>query len=109
MNKHTQSGNTGHNGQNGHGHNIIHGLFRPTLLSRGLAALKSWQSRRVAIRELNAMPDALLRDIGIERYQIKNAVHNFGAHPEVFRASGDKTGTGIGIGITEAPLVQKAA
>lgn len=70
--------------------NIVRGLFRPTLLSRGLAALKAWRNRRVAIRTLDAMPDALLRDIGIERYQIKDAVHNVAARPEVIRMRGEK-------------------
>ena len=61
--------------------NIVDGLFRPTLLSRGLVILKGWSKRRRAIRELSAMPDALLRDIGIERHQINDAVHNFGRRP----------------------------
>ena len=89
-----------HTGHNGHD-NIVHGLFRPTLLSRGLAALKAWRSRNIAIRELNAMPDALLRDIGIERYQIKHAVQNFGKHPEVLRMPDEK--------VAPAFQVQKAA
>lgn len=84
MNKPFQTGHTGHD-------NIIHGLFRPTLLSRGWTALKSWQSRRIAIRELRAMPDSLLRDIGIERYQIKDAVNNFSKHPAVVRMPGENT------------------
>lgn len=69
--------------------NIVRGLFRPTALSRALAAFKAWQSRRIAIRELSAMPDALLRDIGIERFQIKDAVRNFGVaglrRPSVYK------------------------
>jgi len=63
--------------------NIIHTRFRPGALSRTWTALRSWNNRRVAIRELSAMPDALLRDIGIERYQIKDAVG--GAYPEIFQ------------------------
>ena len=86
MNKHFHNGSAttalGHD-------NVIRGLFRPTLLSRGWAALKGWRNRRVAIRELNAMPDALLRDIGIERYQIKNAVNNFAKRPDVISMSGE--------------------
>ena len=86
MNKHLHNGSAttalGHD-------NVIRGLFRPTLLSRGWAALKSWRNRRIAIRELNAMPDALLRDIGIERYQIKNAVNNFAKRPDVISMSGE--------------------
>ena len=95
MNKHFH---TGHD-------NIVGGLFRPTLLSRGLAVLKSWSKRRRAIRELSAMPDALLRDIGIERHQIKDAVHDFGRRPagrfEVVRMPAGK--------IIAAMPMQKAA
>ena len=79
--------------------NVVHGKFRPVQPANPVAriwtALKSWQSRRTAIRELSAMPDALLRDIGIERYQIKNAVNKgaasgfssggFCVHPAVIR------------------------
>ncbi len=72
------------------GGNIVHAPFRPTLFSRVATAVKGWHSRRLAIRELNAMPDALLRDIGIERYQIKDAVNNFGARPEIFRMRNEK-------------------
>lgn len=89
-----------HTGPGGHD-NIVRGLFRPTLLSKGWTALKSWRSRRVAIRELNAMPDALLRDIGVERYQIKNAVNNFGKRPEVIKMPGEKNAAAL--------EVQKAA
>ncbi len=81
--------------------NIIHGLFRPTLISRGLAVLKKWQSRRSAVRVLSAMPDALLRDIGIERHQIKDAVHNFARRPEVVKMPDEK--------ITLPQAVRKAA
>lgn len=63
--------------------NIIHTRFRPGTLSRAWTALRSWNNRRMAIRELSAMPDPLLRDIGIERYQIKDAVN--GAYPEIFK------------------------
>ena len=87
MNKHFHNGSA--TTALGHDDNVIRGLFRPTLLSRGWAALKSWRNRRIAIRELNAMPDALLRDIGIERYQIKNAVNNFAKRPDVISMSGE--------------------
>ena len=87
MNKHFHNGSA--TTALGHDDNVIRGLFRPTMLSRGWAALKGWRNRRVAIRELNAMPDALLRDIGIERYQIKNAVNNFAKRPDVISMSGE--------------------
>ncbi len=61
------------------GGNILHVPFRPTLLSRILLAVKNWRTRRLAARELRALPDALLRDIGIERYQIEEVVKGGGA------------------------------
>lgn len=54
--------------------NIFHAPFRRPLFSRFSLAVKNWRSRRIAIRQLRAMPEALLRDIGIERYQIENLV-----------------------------------
>jgi len=51
--------------------------------ARAWAALRAWHNRRVAVRELSAMPDAQLRDIGIERYQIRDAVN--GAYPDLIR------------------------
>lgn len=83
--------------------NIIHTRFRPGALPRAWTALRSWNNRRMAIRELSAMPDALLRDIGIERYQIKDAVN--GAYPEIFKLNNP------GPGPAPAPVaeVKKAA
>jgi uncharacterized protein YjiS (DUF1127 family) len=81
--------------------NVVQGSFRPTLVSRIVAAFKSWNSRRKAVRELNAMPDVLLRDIGIERYQITEAVNNSGAFAEIIRMRGEN--------VVHAPRVRKAA
>ncbi len=39
------------------------------------ARLKNWNDRRIAIRELQAMPNYLLADIGIDRLQIREAVN----------------------------------
>lgn len=72
--------------------NIVHNRFRRAPLSRfslaplarAWAAFRGWNNRRIAIRELNAMPDALLRDIGIERYQIPDAVKHSN-YPEILR------------------------
>lgn len=68
--------------------NVSHGTFRPTLLSRLLSTAKSWRNRRIAIRELHAMPDSLLCDIGIARWQIEDAVNRRsadGAQPTIHR------------------------
>ena len=35
---------------------------------------RTWNNRRVAAKQLNALPDRMLRDIGIERSQIEFAV-----------------------------------
>ncbi|MDD9822812.1 MAG: DUF1127 domain-containing protein [Gammaproteobacteria bacterium] len=75
------------------GDNIIHTRFRAggpgaalASLARAWAALRAWNNRRIAVRELSAMPDAQLRDIGIERYQIRDAVN--GAYPDLIRLRG---------------------
>ncbi len=69
MNTHTFTAERMHN-------HLAHASFHPTRLSKTWAAMKTWNDRRIAIRELRAMPDVLLRDIGIERYQIKEVVTN---------------------------------
>jgi uncharacterized protein YjiS (DUF1127 family) len=58
--------------------NIVKGAFRPNSLVRMLQRVQAWNQRRVAIRELNAMSDSLLRDLGIERYQISDVVNRTG-------------------------------
>lgn len=74
------------------GDNIIRAQFRSgagragevmRAFARAWSALRAWHNRRIAVRELSAMPDALLRDIGIERYQIRAAVN--GAYPGIIR------------------------
>ena len=84
--------------------NIVHNRFRPARfsiapLSGAWAALKHWNNRRIAIRELSAMPDALLRDIGIERYQIAEAVKH-STHSEILKLNPKAATT---------PRVKKAA
>jgi uncharacterized protein YjiS (DUF1127 family) len=41
-----------------------------------VADLSGWRERREAIRRLGATPDAILRDIGIARSGIENAVRH---------------------------------
>lgn len=82
-------------------HNITHGAFRPNLFSRMLATVKNWRNRHKAIRELNAMSDALLADIGIQRHQIKDAVNNRVARSEIINLPEAN--------IPRARAVQKAA
>ena len=70
---------------------VLGGAFRPAPLARLAAvwsAFKAWRVRRLAMRELRAMPDWLLRDIGIERARIREAVCNSGARPANLRVAG---------------------
>ena len=60
--------------------NVVQGSFHRSILSRILDQVKSWNERRAAIRQLSMMPDRMLRDIGIDRYDIHTAVNR----PSVF-------------------------
>ncbi|MEM7193521.1 MAG: DUF1127 domain-containing protein [Pseudomonadota bacterium] len=67
--------------------NVIVGEFRTSLLSRLFSRFVAWRRRQVAIAQLQQMPDRLLADIGIERYQISDFVNKSDAADEVtFRA-----------------------
>ena len=59
--------------------NVVSGSFRKGLVARLISRFGAWNQRRLAIRELEAMPDVFLRDIGIERFQIRDVV-NQSAH-----------------------------
>lgn len=50
-----------------------------------LENLRCWQARRRAIRQLHAMPDHLLADIGIERGNIEDVVHGLQRRQRVER------------------------
>ena len=63
--------------------NVVSGKFRRNLFLRLVGKVKTWNQRRLAIRELRAMPDHLLRDLGIERYQIADAVNSCGDFAEL--------------------------
>ncbi len=58
--------------------NVVLGQFQRNFLVRLIHRLQAWNRRRLAIRELQAMPDSLLRDLGIERYEIRDVVLNGG-------------------------------
>ena len=69
---------------------ILSGAFRSAFsakLRRAWSAFIAWRNRRIAIRELQAMPDSLLRDIGIERGQIRAVVFGGGAQTTVLHTS----------------------
>lgn len=106
----------GRGGNGARGDNIIHNRFRAggasglgglfRALSRTWAALRAWNNRRIAVRELSAMPDAQLRDIGIERYQIRDAVN--GAYPGLIRLRGAARAAAAVTGAVAAEVKQAA-
>lgn len=67
--------------------NIVRGSFRKSLVARMISKVGAWNQRRVAIQELSAMPDSLLRDLGIARYQIEDAVNQSGSFHQLSQAS----------------------
>ena len=54
--------------------NVVFPEFRATLASRLLQRFSTWKQHRQAIRQLQSLPDYLLQDIGLERYQINDFV-----------------------------------
>ena len=59
--------------------NVVSGSFRRNWVARSLSSFQNWNLRRRAIRELSAMPDSLLSDLGISRYEIADVVNQRGA------------------------------
>ena len=45
-----------------------------SVLGRMIGRIRAWNRRRQAIRALQALPDYLLRDIGIEQHEIMEGV-----------------------------------
>lgn len=43
-------------------------------IARAVDAVRRWDAKRIAVRELSAMDDRLLRDIGVSRDEIKDVV-----------------------------------
>lgn len=54
--------------------NIVHAEFEVGIVVRTFRRVKAAIARRAAIRQLHALPDRMLRDIGIERSQIREMV-----------------------------------
>ena len=59
--------------------NVINRSFRRGITKRIIDRIQFWNERRKAIRQLSAMSDRLLHDIGIERHEIYQAVYQPGA------------------------------
>ena len=55
--------------------NVVKVGFDRSWLTRLVDRIRSWNDRRIAVRQLSAMSDRLLQDIGIERYEISDAVN----------------------------------
>jgi len=81
--------------------NVVSGSFRRSWAARSLSSLQNWNVRRRAIRELSAMPDSLLNDLGISRYEIADVVNQRGA----FAKLPARTNSTAGV----APLTKAAA
>jgi uncharacterized protein YjiS (DUF1127 family) len=54
--------------------NVVTGSFQRNWLARTLDQITTWNDRRLAAAQLNAMSDRLLQDVGINRYEIGTAV-----------------------------------
>ena len=63
--------------------NVVQGEFKRSFVTRMVEQFKSWNERRVAIRQLSQLSDRMLRDIGIERSQIREAAARKGEFAEI--------------------------
>ena len=54
--------------------NVVVGGFERGPLTRLIDRIRTWNDRRVAVKQLTAMSDRLLQDIGINRHEIHMAV-----------------------------------
>ena len=63
--------------------NVVQGSFREGTFQRIIRQIREWNDNRRAIRQLSMMSDKLLNDIGIERYQIRDAVKNKAAFARI--------------------------
>ncbi len=54
---------------------LLQGKFRSGVVQRVVTRLRRWNNNRIAVNQLKAMPDYLLQDIGLYRYQIESFVN----------------------------------
>ena len=66
-----------------HRDNVVQGRFQRSVLVRLVDRIRTWNENRIAMNQLNALPDRLLRDIGIERQNIAEAVRQLHSHAGV--------------------------
>ena len=53
---------------------VVHGEFRESFPARMIGRFLAWRRRRMAVRELKALPDSVPKDIGVHRHEIEEAV-----------------------------------
>ena len=81
--------------------NIVHGEFRRGLLARTLDQVKTWNERRIAVRQLSALSDRMLDDIGIDRFEISSIVRHQGSFAPISVDRPDQP--------TESAVIREAA
>ncbi len=59
--------------------NVVHGSFQRGFVVRVLDQIKDYIEHKKAVRQLNALSDRMLRDIGIDRSDISETVKSRGA------------------------------
>lgn len=59
--------------------NVVRGEFKRGIVTRAIDMIKSRYEQGLATRHLNALSDRMLKDIGIERFEISEAVRSNGA------------------------------
>ena len=63
--------------------NVVKGTFRRGLIARTFDRISTWNERRIAVQQLNTMSDRMLKDIGIDRCEIGQAVKRPAAFAEL--------------------------
>ena len=58
----------------GDSNNVVKGRYERNWLIRLADRFWAWRECRTAVKQLSAMSDRMLQDIGIERYEISEAV-----------------------------------
>ena len=63
--------------------NIVKGAFKPDIFSHIKNTIRIWKYRRNAISHLSNLPDRLLEDIGVKRYEIVSTARKTKTHFEI--------------------------
>ncbi len=73
--------------------NVVHGQFRRGILVRIFHKIKMLIERRNTIRQLSALSDRMLNDIGIDRVQINSLVNRRGKFSQIISSRTEKPDT----------------